>query len=347
MKKKRPTPKQLPSGNWRCQVRANGKMVSVTDEDPAVCQAKAMAIQAGAMDKEKKKKAIKLRDAIDEYINAKSNTLSPSTIRGYEQVRNRRFPGLMNRNIYTITKRDVQIAVNQECKSVSPKTVVNAYGVIRPVLKEYGVDVFGVSLPKKSKPQKEYLQIEEIGALLEAAQGDSCELEILLALWLGMRRSEILGLCWDCIDENKRTITVRRTMVPDRNHKMVLKDVAKNKTSNRIIKCPKYIMDKLSAKRMGRSDGLVFHTGPDTILKHIHALCAKCGVTDTSTHGLRHTNAAVMQNLGVSTQHAMKRNGWAEERTYKALYAYAFDSVEQADDKLIDDFYSSKIKNFT
>ena len=43
MKKKRPTPKQLPSGAWRCQVMVNGRRISVTDEDQAVCQAKAMA----------------------------------------------------------------------------------------------------------------------------------------------------------------------------------------------------------------------------------------------------------------------------------------------------------------
>ena len=347
MKKKRPTPRKLPSGRWRCQVRADGKVISVTDDDPKICQAKAMAIQAGAMQKEAKPKSITLKNAIEEYISSKSNTLSPSTVRGYEQVKNNRFKDLMNKNVYNITKRDVQEAVNQESETVSPKTVSNAYGVIRPVLKEYGVDVFGVSLPRKSKPRKEYLQIDEIGKLIEASQGDKCEIEILLAIWLGMRRSEIIGLCWDCIDDERETITVMRTMVPDKSHRMVLKEMTKNKSSNRTLKCPGYIMDKLKERRNGRTGGLVFNVHPDTLRKHIHRVCEKAGVTDTTTHGLRHTNAAVMQNLGVSTQHAMKRNGWSEERTYKNLYSYAFDSVADRDDEMIDAFYEDKIKNVT
>lgn len=344
-KKKRPTPRKLKSGNWNCVVMVDGKRYSVTDEDKDICQAKAMAIQAGLMEKEEKQKPITLDKAIEDYIETKSNTLSPSTIRGYEQVRARRFQSLMRRNVYQITKRDVQIAVNQEAKLVSPKTIANAYGVIRPVLKDYGVDVFGVSLPKKSKPMKEYLQIEEIGPLLEAAQGDSCEVGILLAVWMGMRRSEIIGLCWDCVNEEAGTITVKRTMVPDKNHKMVLKDMAKNKSSNRTIDCPDYIMDKLSAMRGGRTEGQVFNIHPDTLRKHIHSLCASCGVTDTSAHGLRHTNAAVMHKLNIDTQHAMRRNGWTEERTYKGLYAYSFDSVAEKADGKINSFYETQLNS--
>ena len=344
MKKKRPTPKKLPSGNWRCQVRVDGRYISVTDEDKEVCQAKAMAIQAKAMEKEEKKKAITLSEAIDEYLKSKSNALSPSTIRGYETVKRNRFKGLMKRNVYSITKKDVQIAVNQECKTASPKTIANAYGVVRPVLKQYGIDVFGVTLPKKSKPDKTYLQLEEIGPLLETAQGDSCELPILLALWMGMRRSEILGLCWDCVDEEAGTITVKRTVVPDKNHKWILKDVTKNKSSNRVLRCPDYIMVLLSEARSGRTDGRCFDMHPDTLRKHIHALCAKCGVTDTSTHGLRHTSAAVMRNVGVSDDYAMQRGGWTEERTYKGLYSYVFDSVASEEDEKINKFYQKKLE---
>lgn len=29
-----PTPVQLPSGSWRCQVMVNGKRISVVDDDP-------------------------------------------------------------------------------------------------------------------------------------------------------------------------------------------------------------------------------------------------------------------------------------------------------------------------
>ena len=40
-----PTPVQLPSGSWRCQVMVNGKRISVVDDDPAVAHAKALALK--------------------------------------------------------------------------------------------------------------------------------------------------------------------------------------------------------------------------------------------------------------------------------------------------------------
>ena len=343
MKTKRPTPRKLPSGMWRCQIMVNGQSISITDEDKNICQAKAMAVQSGLMKKETKKKPITLEEAIDAYIASKSNTLSPATIRGYNTVKKNRFQKLMKRNVYTITKRDVQIAVNEEAKSVSPKTVFNAYGVIRPVLKEYGVDVSGCTLPKKSKPKKKFLRFDEIGILLDAAQGDSCETEILLALWLGMRRSEIIGLCWDCVDEETSTIEVRRALVPDIHHKFVLKDYPKNDSSVRTINCPEYIMNKLSAARNGRTEGICFNIHPDTLRKHIHALCSKYGLTDTATHGLRHTSAAVMRKLGVSDNYAMERHGWTEEVTFKRNYSYAFEDVSTTEDEQVDNFYMTEM----
>ena len=343
MKTKRPTPKQLPSGMWRCQVQVNGQRISVTDEDRAICQAKAMAIQAGIMEKEERKTAVSLESAIDDYIASKSNTLSPSTIRGYEQVKRGRFKGIMKRNIYTLTKKDIQIAVNQETNLVSPKTVANAYGLVRPVLKEYGIDVFGVKLPQRIKPKKSYVQPEEIGKLLEAAQSDPYEVPILLAIWMGMRRSEICGLCWDCIDEEGKTITIRRTLVMNKENHFVLREGAKNVSSQRTIQCPDYIMEKLSAVRMGRKDGVVFHANPNTILQHIHKVCKEAGITDSTTHGLRHTNAAVMRHLDISDAHAMERGGWTEESTYKKVYSYVFDSQAQTEDEKIDRFFESSI----
>lgn len=343
MKTKLPKAQQLPSGSWRVQVKVGGRRISVVDEDPGVAQAKALAIREGLIEQRERPRSVTLDQAIREYIAARGNTLSPSTIRGYETVRRNRFADLMQRDVSTITRRDVQTAVNREALTVSPKTVANAYGVIRPVLAVYGVDAAGVSLPKKSRPQKKYLQLEEIGRLLEEAGDDDCEIGILLAVWLGLRRSEILGLCWDCVDEEKGTVTVRRTLVPDSSNHYVLREMTKNQSSNRVVRCPVYIMDRLAEQRQGRTAGRVFPWHPDTLRKHIHRVCAAAGITDTTTHGLRHTNAAVMRSLGVSTQHAMERGGWTEERTYKGLYSYAFESVSTAEDEMIDGFFADQL----
>ena len=119
--------------------------------------------------------------------------------------------------------------------------------------------------------------------------------------------------------------------------------MTKNASSNRTIQCPPYIMELLKKNR--KESGPVFTFHPDSLRRHIHDVCAKCGVTDTSAHGLRHTNAAVMRSLGISTQHAMNRGGWTEERTYKGLYSYVFDSIATEEDRKIDAFFDDKRVN--
>lgn len=270
---------------------------------------KAAALKSGAKAaKTAEYEKLTLSEAIDRYIENKSAVLSPSTVRGYRIAQRNRFQTLMCRNVDSITKNDVQKVVNAEVKCASAKTVANAYGLIRPVLKEHGIDVFGVRLPQVVKPVKAYLQLEDIGKPVEAVRGDSCEIPILPAVWLGMRRSEILGLCWDCVDVENGIIHIRRTVVPDENNKRVLKDTAKNHSSQRSVDCPEYIMDKIKQLPRKKS-GRLFAMTPDTVRRHIHSACAAAGIQDTTVHGLRHTNAAVMKTLGIDDRIAMERGG--------------------------------------
>lgn len=345
-KLKNPTPVQLPSGSWRCQVMVNGKRVSVVDDDPAVAHAKALALKAGLIESGKKEKPITLNDAIQAYTEAGSGVLSPSTVRGYEGVRKHRFPSLMGRDVHTITRLDAQTAVSEEAKKVSPKTVSNAWGLVSTVLKDYGVEIKGVKLPQKIRKKREYLSAEEIAKLIDTAVGDPCEIPIVMAVWLGMRRSEICGLCWDCVDMENSTVTIRRTMVPDKENKWVLKDGAKNEGSQRTVKCPEYIMAKLREKYHGQ-EGQVFTMSPETIRKHVHAICAKAGIKDTTVHGLRHANAAVMIALGVVDKYAMARNGWTSDYTFKQIYGYVFPEGANETDVLINSYFEDKLKLHT
>jgi integrase len=97
--------------------------------------------------------------------------------------------------------------------------------------------------------------------------------------------------------------------------------------------------------RNGRTEGRIFTFHPNTLVHHIHKVCATAGITDTTVHGLRHTNAAVMRYLGVSDAYAMERGGWTEERTYKNIYSYVFDSTANKEGQIIDDFFGRKAKN--
>lgn len=87
MKKKLPTPQKQPSGMYRCQVMIGKKRISVVEEDPKIAQAKAVAIRAGIIEERKSPSSMTVGEAIDRYIESKDAVLSPSTIRGYQSIR--------------------------------------------------------------------------------------------------------------------------------------------------------------------------------------------------------------------------------------------------------------------
>lgn len=84
---------------------------------------------------------------------------------------------------------------------------------VRNMLKE--LESWGYLVRTKLMPSKEthgrikYTK-EELEQLFEVFKGDRLELVIHIAAYYGLRRGEILGLNWDSIDFDKRTITVRR-----------------------------------------------------------------------------------------------------------------------------------------
>lgn len=340
---KLPKAKKLRSGSWHTSVMVDGQRISVTGETEAAVNRRVAYLKGGG-DKPDKGQRLTLSEAIDAHIELRGSQLSPATVRGYRGIQKHRFPALMTRDVRSITQADVQIAVNNEAKVVSAKTVANAYGMIASVLRRYGLALGkkDILLPQQVKPVKQYLQPDDIGKLAAAIEGDTCEVPILLAVWLGMRRSEIMGLCWDCVDTERSLIHVRRAVVPDSNHKMVLKDVPKNSMSQRTIDCPVYIMDKIKALPR-RQDNRLFALYPSIITCHVHRACAAAGIVDTTLHGLRHTNAAVMKAVGVDDRLAMERGGWSSEATYRKTYSYVFDQNKTDATNAINDFFTHKL----
>jgi len=69
-------------------------------------------------------------------------------------------------------------------------------------------------MPKKVKytGAKRYNE-KQIERLLECSKGDALEIVILLAIFYGLRRSEVLGLKWSAVDMENDTIDIKHTVV--------------------------------------------------------------------------------------------------------------------------------------
>ncbi len=142
-----PEPRKLPSGTWFIQLRLNGVSVPVTASTAKACKHQAELIKAEhrAGKRIQRRDLPTLRKAIDNYINARVNVLSPSTVDGYRRIQKNRFQAVMDK---PISGDGWQALINKEkAGGASPKTIRNAYRFIVSVLTENGIQPGKVTLP--------------------------------------------------------------------------------------------------------------------------------------------------------------------------------------------------------
>lgn len=340
------TAKQLPSGSWRAQLYIGkdptGKRQYLSFTAPTKKEAEFEALQYQLHYKEisKDASAMTLREATEKYISSKDGILSPSTIRGYDAILRNRLQGLMSIRLNRLNNSLIQQAINAEAKTSSPKYVRNVHGLLSAVLREYYPSFhLNVTLPQKRITEQMYLEPEQIGVLLQAIRGDEMEIPVLLALWLSLRASEIVGLTWDCVDFSNSTITVRQARIRDKNNNWVNK-TTKTSRSTRTISAPDYIMDLLRfSKGNAAPDDPVVTMHSYCFLDRLHTILKRNGLPLIRFHDLRHTNASVMAALNIPDIYAQQRGGWSSPSVMQRVYQHAMSSKRSAVDQSIDDFF--------
>ena len=336
-----PAARQLPSGTWTCRVRVGGQDVSVTRPTKAEAQAEAMAIKYGLKAPDTPRVTMTLAEAYAAYLTSRESVLSPSTVAGYKRLERNTFQRLMPMQLSAITSELIQreiAAMVREKKS--PKYVANAEGLLSSVLKQAMPEKqFSLRLPPKRKPNLRQPDDKEIGAIMAAFRGSAVELPVLMALWMGMRLSEILGARHEDIDGGK--LHICRAVVLDENNQPAEKDSAKTYAGDRWVSVPGYIAQLIAAT--GRDSGPLVTFSGAAIYKRFVRTLDQAGIPRCRFHDLRHINAAVMVRLGVDSKYAQERNGWASDRMYKQVYAYAMSDQMAAINKSIDGYFGNKM----
>lgn len=349
--------KKLPSGAWRVQVYAGkdaaGKRQYISFTRPTRKEAEYEALQFQLHHKEvaRDTSAMTLAEAMERYIDSKSAILSPSTIRGYHLTRKNHLQGLMDIRLNRLTPSLIQEAINQEAKpyqtpagqvkTPSPKSVRNIHGLLSAVLAEYHPSLqLNTTLPQRRVTEQNVLEPDQIGALLRAVEGDEMEIPILLAVWLCMRSSEITGLTWDCVDFQRKTVTIKKARVRDKDNNWVEKGT-KTTSSTRTINAPDHIMEKLlEAKKTATSEHVVTIKG-NCLYQRLKTILKRHSLPDIRFHDLRHTSASVMVLLNIPDKYAQKRGGWATPNTMRKVYQHTMATKRSAVDEQIDRFFSS------
>ncbi len=322
------TAKKLPSGAYRCLIfdhMEDGKRKYKSFTAPTKKEAEYKATQY-IMQKEDQKKTLPeytLYDAIGNYCDLKNNVLSPSTIREYRRAQNYNYTDIKNIKLNEITNDDIQRWVNGFAKDHSPKTVKNAYGLIRAVLDTFAPDIrLRITLPQ-AVPHKLYVPSDaDIKAVIEyfSENDKDMELAVYLAAFGTLRRSEVCGLDAGDIDGN--TITIQRAMVDKGKDEWVIK-TTKTVSSTRTVEMPQFVIDKCP------KEGRIVNLNPDQVTHRFMRALRHLDVPSFRFHDLRHYAASIMHAIGVPDQYIMQRGGWSSDKTLKAIYRGTIKDYEE------------------
>ncbi|MDE5771477.1 MAG: site-specific integrase [Ruminococcus sp.] len=159
------------------------------------------------------------------WLDAIKPTVSDTTYESYTHVIRKtteyfdeKYPNLM---LDEITALQIQQFYNDKYNSgLTANTIKHYHANIHKALK-YAIKMDWLpnnpsektELPKLKKFQANFYNAEELAELFKAFKGDRLELVVHIAAYYGMRRSEVLGLKWDCIDFDRKKITIRRKLI--------------------------------------------------------------------------------------------------------------------------------------
>ena len=326
-----PEPEKLPSGSWRIRIQVNGQKYSITDKDKKIVKQRAKEIYAGA--KVDKYVPMTVDQAMEAYIKAKPHVLSPATIYGYEKSRRNYLRGISGININKLTQEDVQKAVDADAaRGVSPKTIRNAHGFLSAILKLYRPNFsLNTTLPQKEHYEPVIPEEDDMQKIWLACRGSEYELPILLGAWLGLRMSEIRGLKFSDIVDDK--IHVQRAIVrgvpkdPKSKRKTESREkLTKSFSGDRWIKIPDTIA-RLIEKQPRRSE-LICPYSESAIYKNYKKACEKAGVEPTRFHDLRHFEASESHSIGVPDEYQIKRLGHKTDHMLKTTYRHVMKAKE-------------------
>lgn len=327
-----PKPKKLPSGSWRIQIQIDGKRKSITSKNKQEVIQKAKELYAGHQ--LEARSPLTVGKAMDKYIESKDCVLSPSTILAYKRYRTSYLQNIMNINLSDLTQEDIQRCVNEEYKqNRSPKTIRNAHGLLSAVIRTYRPTfILHTTLPQKAKREVRIFTEDEMQKVWQTSRGTEYEIPILLASWLGMRMSEILGLHYEDIIGDR--IHIQRAIVRGENGEV--EKSPKSISGDRWIKCPEKILNII-----GIGQGRIVQLTSIQVYKGFLRCCDEASVVPCRFHDLRHFAASEAHSLGVPDKYLMRRMGHKTDNMLKTTYEHAMRDKEDSFADLIDSHMSA------
>jgi integrase len=202
-----------------------------------------------------------------------------------------------------------------------------------------------VDPPRVPHDDREPITPEQAHALLDAVQGHRLEALYTVALALGLRRSEALGLQWSDVDLDAGVLRVRRGLQRLKGGGLQFLEL-KTKKSRRDIAMPRVAVDALrahterqaferrAAVEIWQEHDMVFASTigtplePRNVNRHFASVLKRAGLPHLRFHDLRHACATLLLLQGVELKVVQEILGHASISTTGNIYAHVLQSLK-------------------
>ena len=195
-----------------------------------------------------------------------------------------------------------------------------------------------VELPQNERYESTFYNAKQLQELFKAFEGDELLPLVKITALYGLRRSELLGLQWDSIDFERKTMTIRHTV--SKVTEVVAKDKTKNASSRRsfpltaeaeaIFRRAKELeqQNRAAFGREYQENSYIFKWpdghpySPDYISHHFAKVLKKQGLPHIRFHELRHSCASMLLDMGFTLKDVQEWLGHSDIKMTANIYAH-------------------------
>lgn len=310
------------------------------------------AIEVGTMSDSR---GITVGDFLDQWLaEVVKPNVRPWTFKGYEvHVRLHLKPTVGRVPLDKLTPLHVQQLLNGKIAAgMKPKSVRYIRGTLRTALNQamhWGL-ISRNAASLVANPRVEHYEIQpftpdEARSFLKAIKGDRLEALYSVALTMGLRQGEALGLEWRNVDLELGYLRVNKQL--QRNDGKFHLVEPKTTRSRRTLALPASIVDSLRDHRLRQADerrasgpppngwDLVFTTerarpiDGTVVSHHFHRVLERAGLPQRRFHDLRHSCATLLLVQGVSPRVVMDVLGHSQIALTMNTYSHVIPELKR------------------
>ena len=255
--------------------------------------------------------------------------------------------------------------LRKENTGLSGSTIKQIHNILRQSLAwAYDLELIGkefyrkLMIPASEPKEKKAMSLEDALKFYRACKNHPCGSAYVLALLFGLRRGEVLGLCWDKVDMENDILRIHRSLSRTRSSGLRLgptktknskRDLPLIKLAKKVLLEAKSTLDRMREKygRDYNKEGFVFFTvsgtpyDPKNFVRDYQRFLARLGIEKICFHELRHTSSSLLEYLGVSMRARMAILGHGDYRT-SMNYTHVLPGTLQADMEAMDRLFSEE-----